>query len=295
MRINPTPLPDLLAALAETQLQQQTALQQIASGRRVQVPSDDPAAAAVLVLNHAGTTATTQFLHTVSNLAARLQVADSTISAVVLAVQRVLTLGVQAANGTLSNTDRASIATELQGLQQQLVSLANASFQGTFLFGGTASLAPPFVTDALQASGVRYDGNANTNSVQVGDSFSLAVNLPGSQIFQSVGADLFQGVHDLAAAVTANVGIPAALAQVRAAFDSISAQRVFFGNALLQLDGQQSYLNNAKLQLAQQENTLGAADLAAASSSLVTAETARNAALQATSSVLHNSLFDFLK
>ena len=48
MRINPNPTLDLLAALSLTQEDQQTALEQLASGRRVNKPSDDPAAAAVL-------------------------------------------------------------------------------------------------------------------------------------------------------------------------------------------------------------------------------------------------------
>jgi len=51
MRVNPDPYPDLLAAVAQTQQQIQTDEQEIASGQSVNLPSDDPAAAALLAQN----------------------------------------------------------------------------------------------------------------------------------------------------------------------------------------------------------------------------------------------------
>ncbi len=52
MRVNPNPMPDLLAALNQTKLDSQEATMQISTGRSVNVPSDDPAAAALLVENN---------------------------------------------------------------------------------------------------------------------------------------------------------------------------------------------------------------------------------------------------
>jgi flagellar hook-associated protein 3 FlgL len=214
---------------------------------------------------------------------------------VVLALQRAISLGVQGATGTLSDANRASLVSELQGIQEQLISLANLSFQGQFVFAGTATQTQPFVADSAQPSGVRYDGNAGTNTVAVGSGLHMQVNLPGSQIFTAVGTDMFQAVQNLIGALQANSGADTAVTDVRAAFDHVTAQRVFYGNAMNQLNSQEDYLNNNKLQLSKQENAVGGADLATATTNLLNAQNARSAALGAASRIAQLNLFDYLK
>lgn len=295
MRVNPNYTPDLLAALAATQEEEQKALQEMSTGRRVNVPSDDPTVAAVLVGNHSHAEQADQFLRSISGIQAELQTADSTLNSVVLALQRAISLGVQGANGTLSDSNRASLVGELQGLQQQLISLGNTTFQGGFIFAGTESRTQPFVADPTQPSGVRYDGNNGVNSVSVGDGFDVQFNLPGSQLLMAAGADVFQAMHDLITSLQSNTGIDVALTAVRRAFDQVTAQRVFYGNALNQLSAQQTSLKNSKLALSEQENEIAGTDLAAAASRLVNAENARNAALAAAGRISGTTLFDFLQ
>lgn len=294
MRINPNVTADLLASLANAQDQQNQAMLQMASGRRVNTPSDDPTAAAILVQNQAQSSQADQFLRSAGSVQAQLQTTDSTLNSVVLALQRAISLGVQGANGTLSDANRASVVGELNGIRDQLIGLANLSFQGQFVFAGTATQAQPFVADATQSSGVRYDGNAGTNSVAVGDGVSMQVNLPGSQIFTASGSDVFQAIHDLITALETNTGIDTAATGIRAAFDHVTAQRVFYGNAMNQLQSQQTYLNSDKLLLSEQENSVGGADLAAATTNLLSAQNARSAALAAAGKISQLSLFDYL-
>ena len=295
MRVNPNPIADLLANINNDKQIQETALAELASGRRVNLPSDDPAASAVLSLNHARASQSDQFLQVIGSVSARLQVADSTLGSVVSSLDRAISLGIEGGGATLSPSDRNAIAGEIQGLQQQLVGLANTSFQDSYLFGGTADKTAPFVLDPTSSSGVKYVGNNGTNSLPVGEGFTVATNVPGGQLFSTPGADVFQALHDLATAVQTNVGVDTAVLSLRHAFDSITGQRVFFGNSLSQLGNQQTYLNGVKLQLATQENAVGGADPAAAASAAVTAATARTAALQAANSLLTTSLFNFLK
>jgi flagellar hook-associated protein 3 FlgL len=295
MRVNPNITPDVLAALARTRAQEETALTQMASGRRVNVPSDDPAAAAVLVVNHAQSASTDQFLRSIASVRLQLQTADSTLNSVVLALQRAISLGTEGANGTLSDANRASIAEELKGVQDQLVSLANLSFQGEYVFAGTNNRTQPFAVDASQASGVSYAGNDDVNSVRIGEGLSMQVNLSGSTLFLSPGGNVFQAMSDLIEAMTTGTDVGTAVSQVRAAFDNVTAQRVFYGNALNQLDSQDTNLNSVQLQLSNEENQIGGADMAATASALVNAETARNATLAATAKMSQNSLFDYLR
>src|SRR6266850_4764722 len=125
MRVNPNPMPDLLAALSRARQTTEDALRELSSGRRVNQPSDDPAASAILVQNHDQTIFTARYLQSLGSIQSQFQTADSALSSVILSLQRAITLGVQGANGTLSDADRAAIASELQGIQDQLVSLAN--------------------------------------------------------------------------------------------------------------------------------------------------------------------------
>lgn len=295
MRVNPNTTNDMLLALARTEKEAETALLQVSSGRSVNAPSDNPTAAAVLVGNHARADQTDQFLRSITSVQGELQTADATLNSVVTTLQRAISLGVEGANGTLSAANRASIAEDVTGIQQQLVGLASLSFQGRFVFAGTNSKTVPFVLDATQPSGVRYDGNTGVNSVAFGENFQLQVNLPGSQLFTDPTAPVFQAVQDLIGALQSNTGIDAAVSGVRAAFDHVTAQRVFYGNALNQLESQQTFLGSVKLQLASEDDKVGGTDLAAALSRLASAESARTAILQAAGQIGQESLFDFLK
>jgi flagellar hook-associated protein 3 FlgL len=295
MRVNPNYLPDLLAALNQTQLNSQHAYLEVAMGRSVNQPSDNPAASALLVQNNDQITFNTTYLQNLTSIQGQLQTADSTLSSVTTALQRAISLGVEGANGTRSDSNRAAIATELQGIQDQIVSLANTSYQGRYIFSGTLTNAPPFVADGTVASGVRYDGNDAVNTVTVGNGYQLAVNQPGSQLFASPGHDIFLSLTNMIQALQSNTGYETAVTAIRDAYDHLSAQRVFYGNSMNQAQSQTTYLNAAKLQLSQEQNTLGGADLAAAATRLASAETSTQATLAAIGKYSQLNLFDYLK
>lgn len=76
-----------------------------------------------MVINRSEVRAMDQFLRNVTGLRALLQVADSALNSVVLAMTRVIQLGVEGANGTLTPDNRLAVAAEVQGLREQLLSL----------------------------------------------------------------------------------------------------------------------------------------------------------------------------
>jgi flagellar hook-associated protein 3 FlgL len=295
MRVNPNPMPDLLEALNQSQLETQQAMLEISSGRSVNQPSDNPTAAALLVENNDQATFNSGYLQSIGTIQGQLSTADSTLSSVVTALQRAISLGVQGANGTLSDSDRASIANELQGIQSQLVSLSNASYQGRYVFAGTNTNTPPFVIDNTVPSGVRYVGNTDVNQVSIGNGNKLAVNQPGSQLFSAPSNDVFLAINNLIQSLQSNTGIGAAVTSLGAANSYLSAQRVFYGNASNQAQSQSTYLNTAKLQIAQQQNTLGGADLAAAATNLARSQIDTQATLATISKLTQNNLFSYLK
>lgn len=295
IRVNPYPMPDLLAALDNLQQQQNTATLEMGTGSKINKPSDDPVGAAELVRINALSSQVDSYQQSISSISGQFSTADSTLTSVVTVLQRAITLGVEGANGTLSDTDRAGVAAELTGIQSQLLSLANTTFQGQYIFAGTANTTP-FVADPSQASGVRYAGNNGTNSVTIGGGYQLQVNVPGSQIFTGpAGADMFQAINDLITAMQSNTAIGAAVTELGTALTYVSGQQVFYGNALNQTQSQQTYLSSEKLGLSQQQNTVGAADLAAVASQVESDQIATSATLEAIGKMPQTSLFDYLK
>jgi len=295
MRVNPNPLPDLLSAMSQIQQQINTDLAQISSGQSVNTPSDNPANAAMLVQNAGQTAEADQFQRSASSISGELQNADSALNSVVTVLQRAISLGTEGANGTLNDSDRTALAAEVQGIQSELLNLANLSYQGNYVFAGTATQTTPYVLDSTSSSGVRYDGNSGVNQLTVGDHLTVQTNLPGSQLFSASGSDVFQAVQDLITSLQSNTNISSAVNEVSAAYDHVNAQRVFYGNTINQLNSQQTYLSGETTQLAQQQNTLGGADLSKVLSDLVNAQTSRQATLEAVAQTQQTNLFNYIK
>jgi flagellar hook-associated protein 3 FlgL len=297
MRVNPNPYPDLLNAIAQTQQQINTDEQQLSTGLSVNVPSDNPAAAALLVQYTDQTSHADQFQRSIGGIQGEMQNADSTLSAVITSLQQAISLGVEGANGTVNASDRAALATQVQGIQAELVSLANLTYQGNYVFAGTATQTAPYVLNSSSPSGVTYQGNSGVNRVTLGSNFSLQTNLPGSTLFSASGTDMFQSIQDLITGLQSGNGngISAAVIEVGNASSSIDGQRVFYGNALNQLTAQNTYLSGETTQLAAEQATAGGVDTTAVISNLTTAETSLQATLTAVGQTAPVNLFSYLK
>jgi flagellar hook-associated protein 3 FlgL len=297
MRVNPNYTPDILADLWQSQAQEQTAIQQLATGKRVNMPSDDPAAAAADVQNQALQSQNDQYIQNTNNLDGSLQTADSALSSVVTALNQAISLGVQGANGGVSSADQQALALQVQSIQSQLVQLGNTSYQGSFLFGGTATQSAPFALDSTQPSGVLYSGNSGVNNVEIAPGNSLQVNLPGSQIFQGAGGNIMSSIQQLVTALqsgnTTNIGT--ATTQVGSALSYVSEQRVFYGSAVSQLNSNQSFLQQEQVSLQTQDTSLVGVDFAKAATDLSQAQAAQSATLAALAQIIPQSLLNYLK
>lgn len=286
IRVNPNILPDLVASIEQAQQAAQTATQQMATGRSVNNLSDNPAAAAALVGNDALTSANDQYLTNLTDLQGKFQAADSALNSAVQLMTTAISVGTEGANGTLSASDRQAIAQQVQGLQQQMLSLANTSYQGTYIFSGTNVTTQPFAQSTTSASGVQYNGNAGVTTVQIGDGQSMQTNVAGDHIFTNANGNVFQALNDLANALNSGTGIAAANTEVQQAFSQLTTQRVFYGNALNEVQNSQGYLNQEQVNLSTQQNQLVGANMTQAIANESQSQTAEQAALSATAQIL---------
>jgi len=295
IRLNPDLLPNLLLSIQQSRQNLDTATQQLSTAKKVNSLSDDPSAVASLVHNHDQTGQDDQFLKNQSTLQAQFQVADSTLSSVITVLTRAVSIGTEGANGTLNNADRLAIAGEVQGLANQLLSLANVSYQGAYLFAGTAVATQPFALNPNTLA-VTYNGNANATSVQLSNANSIVNNVPGDQLFLNAGGSAFVALQNLYTALQTNANIPAAVTQVQDALSVVNTERVFYGNGLNQITLSENFLNQDKVNLSTQENSLIGADPATAASDLSQAQAAYQSELAATARILNlPSLLNFLQ
>lgn len=296
MRVNPNMVPDLLADLGQSQSTLNTLLQEVATSKSVNVPSDNPAASADMVGNTMETANVDQYTQNVTGVLSTVQSADSALAAVVSSLTSAVSLGTQGANGTNNSANLQSIAQQVQTILTSVVSQANTTYNGVYLFGGTASTNPPYTADPASPTGYTYNGNDDSNSVVVGDDMSVQTNLPGSQIFSNSSASVIGSLSSLVSALQSgsSSAIETATNSVSSALSLVSQQRVFYGNAESQLNSQESYLQQETVSLASQQNSLIGVDEATVATELSQAETDNSAALAAAAKVLPNTLLNFL-
>jgi len=290
-------------SVADTQYQMQlsqqaltVALQQVSTSKRVNQLSDDPVASANMVRSLAASANVDSYTSNASSVLGKLQTADSALSSVVTALNQAITLGTSAANSTLTDANRQAIATQVQGILTTVVAQANTSYQGSYVFAGSDTDTVPFTADATSTDGYVYNGNSSVNEVQIGDSTSVASNIPGNKIF-TAGADVIGSLTNLVTALQGGslTDIGTATTAITTALNYVGEQRVPLDNAIAQVDSQETYLRQETVTLTTQQTALVGIDLATAATNLSQAETTHSAVLAAAAKVLPQTLLDYLQ
>src|SRR5437867_9240936 len=146
-----TPYVSFLRDLQQTQEQLLDIQRMVTSGKKVQKPSDDPAAAADIVRLSSEKAAADQFGKNIDAAKLRLTAADTALDGVELIVERAR----EVALGSLSNlSNNGSAQAEIDSIREQLLFAANTTQQGRYIFGGTKTMTAPFVRN--EAGTVTY-------------------------------------------------------------------------------------------------------------------------------------------
>lgn len=180
-------------------VQQQTRLletqQQLASGRRIQSPADDPTGSTRALDLTRAIESTRQFNRNADMATSRLGQEETALATVTGNLQRVRELTIQAANASQTDATRANIAAEIAQRRDELVDLANTrDANGEYLFAGFNSTSRPF---ANTTDGVRYDGDQGQRSLAVSPNREIAVDDSGYAVFMDLPAG--NGTFEVAA------------------------------------------------------------------------------------------------
>ena len=275
---------------------------QIATGRRIERGSDDPAAAAQL-----RNVARREALAGVegdnaARLGQDLGAAANEVQAVTEVLQRARELAVQAANSPLGADGRRAIAFELEQLGQELFARANAtSLTGEPLFAGLSSGAA-FTRDA--AGNVTFAGTPTSGAVPIAPGTAIERGLPGSEVFQfelnGSPTSAFAVLGGLAAALQGGVADPAAAASaaiegIDAALDTTNRATTILGTRMAWVEQVQVQQGERGVALAERRSRVGDTDIAEAIARLQQTMTALEASQSAFTRVSSLTLFNALR
>ena len=188
MRLSTSMLFDIgMRGLQQQQSKQLELQEKIAAGTRVLKPSDDPAAAALIIGLEQVKDINAQYAANAASANATLLLEEQALADATRVLQDVKTLAVQAGNPVLQNEDRKSIATEMRALYDELLGIANRTDgKGQYLFSGFQGTTQPFSESAPGT--VAYAGDEGDRLVQVGTERRIAVGDNGAEVFQRVRA-----------------------------------------------------------------------------------------------------------
>jgi flagellar hook-associated protein 3 FlgL len=298
VRADPNYVASLSLALNDSTKASNDLASQLSSGLRISSLSDDPSAAAQSVQLGTKISQIDTYIQTASNQSSMLEMTDATLGEVVTQLTSAISLAVQGANGTLNSSNLQAIAQQVVGIRDQVLSLANTSYQGRYLFAGSQGSTKPFALDTTTSPAtVTYVGDANVQFIETPGGQRIQVNLPGTSIFGSGSsgplAALNQLIEDLSTGVPSS-NLAADSAALSNALGQASMQRSLLNTSLSTIKSTSTYAQTEEAQLKAQQGALVAADPAAVATQLKSTQVQYQALLGVVTALQKVNLFDYL-
>ena len=210
MRVTANTFPNsLVDQLNQLALRQNRLQNQATTGQRIQSPEDDPAAMRRVLDLQTESKSLDQYRNNMATLGDQANTSFVSIKALKRISDRASEITVLA-DGTKSPADLKVYSAQITQLIQEAVQLTNSPYRGDYLFGGTKSDQPPFVS-TMNASGqvtaVTYQGNSSVAESEIAPGVTLSAETPGANTSGSgphglitdsrTGADLFNHLISL--------------------------------------------------------------------------------------------------
>ncbi|MFT4192595.1 MAG: flagellin [Comamonas sp.] len=273
--------------LAKSQASLGTAIERLSSGLRINSAKDDAAGQAIANRMSSQITGLTQAARNANDGISLAQTAEGNLDEINTNLQRIRELAVQAANDSNSESDRASIAEEIQQRLEEIDRIAgSASFNGTSLLDGSASDGLTFQVGAgiteFDTITVTSDSlvNATASGLLSGTTIALTTSASGA-----TATTLSDGTTSAAAAfayVSDNDAAQGLIESVDAALSTVDSARSNLGALQNRFSSTVSNINNTVTNLSEARSRIEDADYATEVSNMTRA----NILQQAGTSVL---------
>ena len=292
-----------ISKISSLQVDQTKLQQQISTGKRLTLPSDDPIASTrALEISHAQGV-NSSFASSRQTAQLKLNTLESSLASITSLLVSTQSTLVGAGNGTLSDLQRGFIATELNGSLEELINLANTQdASGDYIYAGFKTDTKPFVANA---SGASYAGDSNQQLVQVDAQRLMAANVSGDNVFQAGGNDVFATLSNLVTLLNTPItnaatqaaftsGLATAISNLQGSVDNVLNVRAGIGSKLNELDALDTAGSDRALQYSKSLSELEDLDYASALSDLAKQQTIMEAAQKSFVETTKLSLFQFI-
>ena len=274
---------------------------QLATGRKINLPSDNPAGLVKSLRLRTNLVEGEQYLANINEGINFMETTDAALGNLNSILQRIRELAVNAANGTNDDSARKAIADEIKELTDQITIVANTSYGSKYIFAGTNVTQQPCQEDS-DPDTFKWTGNNEALQLEIGVGVKLTINLTDSSMnnfFVGNGTD--PGVIDFCRGLVSDIetgdldAVNAALTTADKFIDNLLTARSTIGAKVNRLELQQSRLDSTQISytslLAQNED----ADIAEVIMNLKMQESVYRASLSAGARIIQPSLVDFLR
>jgi flagellar hook-associated protein 3 FlgL len=296
-----------LSNLQQIQNRMSTAEQQLSSGLRVSVASDDPDEISSILQLRAQIAGVQQTQENLSNVTPQVESGENAIQQAIQVLDNATSLATEAAGSTSSASQRLDEIPQVQGILQQLVSLSQTAVNGQYIFSGDLSGQPQYTLAANGTTVQQMIQPGPPGQIEDANGVPISIGLTAQQIFDDqVGGgsgtgnpapdNVFAAVGGLLTALQNNDsnGIQTALTNIQAASAHLNDESSFYGAAQNNLTAAGNSASQTLIQLQQQLSNEQDADAAQASLDLTQASTEEQAAMSAQAMLKPQSLFNYL-
>lgn len=263
--------------------------QQLATGKKIHRPSEDPVVAMKGMHYRTSLTEIEQFQRNLSEAYTWMENSESALGHTTSVLQRARELVVQAKNGTLGPEDRQAIAREIEQLKKDLVQVANTKVAGKYIFNGTKIEQAP-VTDGTPPT---VNNNNDDFMVEVAKGVKLKINVTPNNVFNQGLFNTLQQIESELATPTGN--LDNLLSQLDGHINDVLAERAELGARVNRLELVEQRLSEQQLIAKRMISDNEDADIEKIITELKSQESVHRAALSVGARIIQPTLVDFLR
>jgi len=268
---------------------------QLASGKKVNTPSDDPLAVRGILQYKQIISDTEQYQRNIQHAEGYLATSESVLAGVTNTLSRLREIAVSQGTDTANTETRLDTSFEVGELFNELISNGNSKFGDRYLFAGYLSDTAPF-----SSSGV-YGGDSNETALKIGPSTTFTYGTTGNKLFKGVGftggVDIYQIVQDFKTALEGDntTNIQNAIGNLDSALNQVDKVTAQVGARINRVDAQKTSLDSFLLEATQLLSNAEDADFTSVTTELSLQQTTLEALLASSSKVNTLNIFKFLR
>ncbi|WP_191560062.1 flagellar hook-associated protein FlgL [Metabacillus idriensis] len=265
---------------------------QLATGKKINRPSDDPVVAMKGMHYRTNLTEVEQYQRNISEAYQWMENSEAGIEQGTQVLQRVRELLVQAGNGTNSPDDLKAIGAEIKQLKEDLVGSANTQVAGKYIFNGTETKTPPVTINADGTVAVTIDSSAF--EIEVSKDVKLKANIDNNNVFNK---ELFDVMDSIEKALTSGDMSDSddMLSKLDDRIDIMNAERAELGARYNRLELIEDRVGKQEVVATRILSDNEDADLEKVIIDLTAQESLHRAALSVGARIIQPSLMDFLR